>query len=238
MKRGSFNKIYKIGNVVIKIDADKNPFSQIVMNEMDSKKYLRYEKDLNKCGIKTSKIYFYTTFPKTILVEKNIRGRNLQEIMDDEKVSLKEKLTLLKKLLLIYKKTENTNVCIDCNLKNFILNNNELIYIDFVPSLYKEKIEESTSLIIEDYKDLYLCTDIQLISIMNYVLKSLMYLSKEELQKMRDEITKIIVETFNSNLVIESKNVVLKKKELINSYIEDEIDLGEFNIQYNLINKR
>ena len=59
---------------------------------MDSKKYIKYKKDLDKCGIKTSKLYFYTTFPKTILVEQNIKGYNLQDIMNDTNNKPKDKL--------------------------------------------------------------------------------------------------------------------------------------------------
>ena len=62
MKRGSFNKIYKLGSLVIKIDSDKDKFSNLIIKEMDSKKYIRYKKDLEKCGIKTSKIYILKSF--------------------------------------------------------------------------------------------------------------------------------------------------------------------------------
>lgn len=238
MKRGSFNKIYKLGNLVIKIDTEKDSFSKIVMDEMDSKKYIRYEKDLNKCGIKTSKLYFYTTFPKTILIEKNIHGKTLQEIMNDKDVSIKDKLILIKKLLLIYKQTENSNVCIDCNLKNFILNKNDLVYIDFVPSLYKDKIIKSDNKRIEDYKKIYLSSNLQLISIMNYVLKSLIYLKKDELKEVRNQIIMYIHEIFELNAFLDSENVVVKKKKLINKYIEEDMSLVEFNKEYNKVNKR
>lgn len=238
MKRGSFNKIYKIGNLVIKIDSDKDKFSNLIIKEMDSKKYIKYQKDLNKCGIKTSKIYFYTTFPKTILIEQNIEGNNLQDIMNDESIKLKDKLILIKKLLLIYKKVYKENVCIDCNLKNFILNNNELIYIDFVPSLYKDKINRVDNIVLDDYKKLYIDNSMQLISILNYILKSLIYLSKEELKLIKEEIIGYIESEFNMNIVIYGDNVVMKKNILLDEYINGSMNKDEYVFEYQKINKR
>lgn len=238
MKRGSFNKIYKLGNLVIKIDTDKDKFSNLVIKEMDSKKYIKYKKDLSKIGIKTSKIYFYTTFPKTILIEQNINGDNLQDIISDKNISLKDKLILIKKLLLIYKKIYKEDVCIDCNLKNFILNNNELIYIDFVPSLYKSKIKDVNNPILNDYRDLYINSNIQLISILNYILKSFTYLPKCELKEIKEIIKSYIENEFNTNLNIDGNSVVIKKNKLINKYINEDITLDEFNFEYQKINKR
>ena len=97
MRNGSFNKIYKIGNMVIKINKDKNTFSKLIMKEMDNKKYKRYQKDLNKIGIKTSKIYF--NICNIIFIEKYIKGKTLQEIIEDTKISLNKKISLLKKFL-------------------------------------------------------------------------------------------------------------------------------------------
>lgn len=238
MRRGSFNKIYKIGNLIIKLDTDKDSFANLVIKEMDSKKYIKYQKDLNKCGIRTSKIYFYTTFPKTILIEKNIEGYNLQEIMNNQEVKIQEKLILIKELLLIYKKVENSNICIDCNLKNFILNNNELIYIDFVPSLYKDKIEQVNNSKINDYKELYINSNIQLLSIINYILKSLLYLPKDQLKQIKDEIIIYVEEIFKTKIHLNEENVVIKKTKLLNKFINENMTKEEFDLEYNKINKR
>ncbi|MBR6689888.1 MAG: hypothetical protein IKL65_00985 [Bacilli bacterium] len=238
MRRGSFNKIYKIGNFVIKLDANKDSFSNLIIKEMDFKKYIKYQKDLNKCGIKTSKIYFYTTFPKTILIEKNIEGYNLQEIMSNQEVDIKEKLKLIKKLLLIYKKVQNCNVCVDCNLKNFILNNNELIYIDFVPSLYKDKIKQVNNAKINDYKKLYIDENIQLLSIMNYILKSLLYLPRDQLKEIKNEIIINIEKIFKIKINLDEENIVTKKAKLLNKFISESITKEEFDLEYKKINKR
>jgi len=238
MKRGSFNKIYKFGNLVVKIDADKDKFSNLIIKEMDNKSYIKYQKDLNKSGVKTSKIYFYTTFPKTILIEENIKGNNLQDIMIDTNINVKEKLILIKKLLLIYKKVENSNVCIDCNLKNFILNNDELIYIDFVPSLYKDKIKKVENPTLNNYKDLYINKNKQLVSIMNYILKSLMYLAKGDLKLINDEIIYYIEEIFKIKIYIEEGSVVYEKNKLLNKYIYENMTEKEFILEYKKINKR
>jgi len=238
MRRGSFNKIYKIGNFVIKLDANKDSFSNLIIKEMDFKKYIKYQKDLNKCGIKTSKIYFYTTFPKTILIEKNIEGYNLQEIMSNQEVDIKEKLKLIKKLLLIYKKVQNCNVCVDCNLKNFILNNNELIYIDFVPSLYKDKIKQVNNAKINDYKKLYIDENIQLLSIMNYILKSLLYLPRDQLKEIKNEIIINKEKIFKIKTNLDEENIVTKKAKLLNKFISESITKEEFDLEYKKINKR
>lgn len=238
MKIGSFNKIYKLGNLIIKIDTDKDKFSNLIIKEMDSKKYIKYKKDLNKSGIKTSKIYFYITFPKTILVEQNIKGENLQDIMNNQNIKLKDKLILIKKLLLIYKKIYKENVCIDCNLKNFILNNDELVYIDFVPSLYKRKIKKVNNNILNDYKELYINSNIQLISILNYILKSLMYLPKGDLKEIKELIINYIESEFNINIFIDSNNVVIKKNKLLDRYIYGDMNKEKFNLEYQKINKR
>ena len=238
MKRGSFNKIYKIGKLVLKIDTKKDKFSNLIMKEIDSKNYIKYQKDLNSNGIKTSKIYFYMRFPVNILIEKNIKGNSLQEILEDEKINLKYKLLLVKKLLLIYKQIENNKVCIDFNFKNFILNQNELVYIDFVPSLYKSKIEKISNKDLKDYKELYTNKEIQLTSIMNYLLRALIYLSKEELIDIKTEISEYIEKNFNTQLLQQSDNVVIKKMKLLNKYIYENIDKKEYNEEYKKINKR
>lgn len=236
MQKGSFNKIYKIGNIVIKINKDKDAFSKLILDEMDNKKYKRYQKDLNKIGIKTSKIYL--NINNTIFIEKYIKGKTLQEIIEDIKIPINKKISLLKKFFRIYKRTLNTNICIDCNMQNFIINKNDIYYIDFVPSLYRNKINEVSNNDLKDYKLLYIDTKLQLLNIVNYVLKSMFYLDIKELRKFKNNLINYIEKNFRITLEVKYKNITLKKYDLINKYIEGFISKEDFNKEYIKINKR
>jgi len=236
MRNGSFNKIYKIGNMVIKINKDKNTFSKLIMKEMDNKKYKRYQKDLNKIGIKTSKIYF--NICNIIFIEKYIKGKTLQEIIEDTKISLNKKISLLKKFLKVYKRTLNTNICIDCNMQNFIINKNDIYYIDFVPSLYRNKINEVNNNFLKDYKQLYIDTKLQLLNIINYVIKSMFYLDINKLKEFKNNLINYIEKNFRITLDFNYNNITLKKFDLINKYIEGYISKEDFDKEYKKINKR
>jgi len=236
MQKGSFNKIYKIGNIILKINKCEDNFSKLIMKEIDSKKYKKYQKNLNKIGIKTSKIYF--NIDNLLFVEKYIKGQTLQEIIEDKKISINKKITLLKKLLKIYKRTLNTNICIDCNMKNYIVNKKEIYYIDFMPSLYRNKIINVENNILKDYKMLYIDTKLQLLSIINYVLKSMMYLDIKKLEEFRNNLINYIEKNFKIILKFNYQNITIKKYELINKYIDGYIGKEDYYKEYKKINIR
>ena len=236
MQKGSFNIVYKIGNIILKIKKYEDNFSKLIIKNMDNKRYKKYQKDLNKIGIKTSKIYL--NVGNILFVEKYIKGNTLQQTIESESVSIAKKISLLKKFLKLYKYTLNSNICIDCNMKNFIINKNDIYYIDFVPSLYKDKIDKVNNKYLSDYKLLYLDTKLQLLSIVNYVLKSMFYLNLEELMEFRNNLIKYIEKNFKLSLKINYQNEYSRKYELINKYIDGYINQDEFYKEYKKISKR
>lgn len=64
---------------------------------------------------------------------------------------------MFRELIVLYSKTlRNDNLCLDWNLKNFIISKGNIYYIDYVPALYKNKIKELKSERLEQYKTSYL----------------------------------------------------------------------------------
>lgn len=57
-------------------------------------------------------------------------------------------------------------------MKNFIVSENEIYYIDFVPSLYKDKIEKSIAPNLLQYKESYLNDKVQISGILGYAIMS------------------------------------------------------------------
>lgn len=58
MKQGTFNKIFKIGNFIVKLSKEHSSVSsEIAMMGSDDIK--KYEKDISSVGVNTSKVYLH-----------------------------------------------------------------------------------------------------------------------------------------------------------------------------------
>lgn len=153
MKQGTFNRIFKIGNFIVKLSKEHSSVSrEIAMMGSDDIK--KYEKDINSVGVNTSKVYLHLKLKnKSLILQEYINGYTLQEYFESLEISILDKLKIFRELIVLYGKTmHNDNLCLDWNLKNFIISKGSIYYIDYVPALYKDKIKKLKSKRLEQYK--------------------------------------------------------------------------------------
>ena len=229
--KGSFNKVYKIGNLIIKIDYYDEYFSNI-RSTVDTFEYKKYYKDLNDLGIKTAKLYLsIKLFNRNIQIEEFIKGISVQDFVSLN-IDLKDKLKIIKELILIYKKTINTDVKLDMNLKNFIIRDNEIIYIDFTPATYKSHILKNYKNI-DSYARTYLDTSLIMNNLISYYLRGNINLSKEELKSNLINIRQLIESVLNEKL---DKNNSIRLN-LIEDYIYSDESIEEYDKKYHTMKR-
>ena len=56
MKQGIFNKIFKVGSLIIKISKEHSSITKEIA-KMGSEDIKKYEKDIRETGVDTSKVY-------------------------------------------------------------------------------------------------------------------------------------------------------------------------------------
>ena len=232
MESGTFSNVRKIGNYIIKVSKDDNLAKQI-MEEMHSRNIYTYVRDINDVGIKTGNLYGYASiFDYNIIIQEFINGMTIQNYLGDN-ASIKNKLKVFRNFLLIYKKSkDNDNLCLDWNLKNFILSKDDIYYIDFIPCLYKDKIITSNSDNLYQYKESYLNSNIQVAGILGYAtMPFINSLPKydanaaySEMKDMIDESTGICI---NDNLINNINHVYFYKISQIENYLKGNIEHNE-----------
>ncbi|MBR1416471.1 MAG: hypothetical protein IJ572_01470 [Bacilli bacterium] len=230
MESGTFNHNKKIFNLIIKYSKDLG-LSKLILEEMSSKSAKEYMKDINDCGVKTANVLSEFSINKTnIIIENYISGMTIDQIL---KNNSPEKLTALKQLFIIYKKiSNNENLCLDWNLKNFIYHNNELYYIDFVPSIYKDKIRCSKEEILKDYIDTYLDSNVTLLGIYYYILKTLSNaVNKEELLLFSYELDNLFKEELNIKLDFNSQHEYGKCIKIMREYLNSNFSFKQLEEQ-------
>lgn len=211
MENGTFNSLNKIGKVVIKISKANDELTKQVMKEMNSRSVKEYARDINMIGINTGKVYLnFNIFNRTIILQEFIKGKTVQEVLLDSAISNDEKLDVYNRFLQIYTKLkEQNNLCLDWNMKNFIVGENEIYYIDFVPSLYKDKIKSSTSTNLFQYKESYLNDKVQISGILGYAIMPFLKTESKEnasciylkLKQLSEVASGIILDDISSNHV-------------------------------------
>ena len=230
---GSFNKILIIRNKVFKIEKVVDSYSHNVLANIDSD-HKKYYEDLKKIEIDVAKLYYdKKIFGKNVEVQEYIKGINLSHYMENKKISIEKKINMLKKLLIIYKKTINEDVSLDLNMKNFIISENKLIYIDLVPAIYKSLLPKD-DIEKDEYINYYLNINLAIANIINYFLRSLIYLPKYKLKEILKKVKIMIKELLDINLDM-SKN---KKANLINEYIYGNMSYQEYEEIYQNIKRR
>ena len=230
---GSFNKILIIKNKVFKIEKVVDLYSHNILVNIDSD-HKKYYEDLKKIKIDVAKLYFdKKIFGKNVEVQEYIKGINLSHYMENRNIPVDEKINMLKKLLIIYKKTINEDVSLDLNMKNFIISENKLIYIDLVPAIYKSLLPKD-DIEKDEYINYYLNINLAIANIINYFLRSLIYLPKYKLKKILKKVKIMIKELLDINLDM-SKN---KKANLINEYINGNMSYQEYEEIYQNIKRR
>lgn len=195
MESGLFNNVIKVDNYVIKISKRDSEISNQVMDEMSSGTPEKYAMHINNVGIKTARIQSsFICDDYDILVQEYIEGETIQQLLDNENVDSDEKIRVFEKFVDLYKLSEkDSNLCLDWNMKNFILNNDEIYYVDLTPCLYKNKIMQSKSDNLSQYRESYLNRDIQLAGILGYAIMSLVkHKSKEEVKKVYNKFLNIL----------------------------------------------
>lgn len=229
---GSFNKVIIIKNKVLKIENVVNSYSQNILNSLDSNHKTYYE-DLKKIDIDVAKLYLdKKIFGKNIEIQEYIPGKTLASYMEDNNVSIGDKLDCYKKLLIIYKKTLSSDVALDLNMKNFVMAGDRLIYIDMIPSIYKSKIPKD-NIESDEYKNYYLNSNLAIANVSNYFLRSIIYLPKENLKEVLIKMKTIVNEIFDFELDL-SKN---KKSNLMNNYIESNMQYEDYEKTYQKIKR-
>lgn len=230
---GSFNKILIIRNKVFKIEKVVDSYSHNVLANIDSD-HKKYYEDLKKIKIDVAKLYYdKKIFGKNVEVQEYIKGINLSHYMENKKIPIEKKINMLKKLLIIYKKTINEDVSLDLNMKNFIISENKLIYIDLVPAIYKSLLPKD-DIEKDEYINYYLNINLAIANIINYFLRSIIYLPKYKLKEILKKVKIMIKELLDINLDM-SKN---KKANLINEYIYGNMSYQEYEEIYQNIKRR
>lgn len=229
---GSFSKIILTKDKVFKIENVVDSYSQNILNSIDGN-HKKYYKDLKRIGIDVAKLYFdKKIFGKNIEIQKRIYGKSLSEYMEDKNIPVDNKIEKLKKLLIIYKKTLDEDVALDLNMQNFIISGDKLVYIDLIPSIYKSKIPKE-NIENDEYKNYYLNNNLAIANLVNYFLRSLLYVSKDELKRILNVINVIVKELFDLELDI-SKN---KKANLLGKYIYSDMNYEEYEETYQKIKR-
>ena len=153
--------------------------------------------------------------------------------MEKKDVSIDDKLNCYKKLLIIYKKTLSSDAALDLNMKNFIIKNGNLVYVDLVPSIYKSKLSQE-NIDNDEYKNYYLNKNLAIANVTNYFLRSIAYLPKEELKIILLKVKIIVKELFDFELDL-SRN---KKSDLFVEYIHGNMEYEQYEEQYQIIKRK
>lgn len=233
MMNGSFNKIIVIKNKVFKIENIDDLYSKNILSNFGHNSKTYYE-DLKKLGINVARLYFdKKIFGKNIEIQEYIPGESLASYIENKEVPINDKLNYYKKLLIIYKKTLSSDVALDLNMRNFIISNGNLVYVDLVPSIYKSKLSKE-NVENDEYKNYYLNNNLAIANVTNYFLRSIVYLPKEELRLILLKLKVIVKELFDFELDL-SKN---KKSNLFVEYVCGSMEYEQYEKQYQMIKRK
>lgn len=226
---GSFINCKIIGNKIIKISKEEDDYSKLIKKEIDSKNYLKYQSDLKKNNVDVANLYLsIEIFNKLIQVEEYIKGENLNNYFININNLIIDKLTLMKKMLDLYKRLLNSDVTVDFNFNNFIIHDDRIIYIDFIPSIYKSNIIYNG--VIDEYKRIVLDKNYCLLNMISYLLKAMLSLSKEELADVLNKVL-VMIDNLNININLSSDH---QRFNLFNEYLNSDMNLVDF---YNIYDK-
>ena len=233
MENGLFNNIIKVDNHVIKISKRDSKISNQVLNEMSFGTSEEYAVHINNVGIKTAKIEASLICDDyDVLVQEYIEGKTIQQLLDAESECVDFKVKVFEKFIGLYKLVEQDgNLCLDWNMKNFILNNDEIYYVDLTPCFYKDKIKQSKSANLSQYRDSYLNRNIQLAGILGYaIMPFVKYMPKKEVQMIYNKFLSILKEQLDFDLddcSEEFNHVYFYKIYQIQEYIKSNITFEE-----------
>lgn len=84
-------------------------------------------KNLKRVGIRIPRLIAYNE-SENYIVREYIEGENFEELLKKGAITPEQYLEVLNNLKLIYK----NNICNECSLKDFVINNDILFYIDYI----------------------------------------------------------------------------------------------------------
>lgn len=226
MESGMFNEVFKLDKYVIKISKNDEIFNQIV-NEMTIDDVKQYEKNINNVGIKTARIYEELNFPNCkVLIQEYIEGQTLEDILRSKEHDIERKLEIFKKYTEIYKLSkQNNNLCLDWNLKNFVYNGKELIYVDLTPCLYKDSIRNIKLENLIQFRDSFLDENITIAGILGYTLKAL--IKEEDKETVKKAYIKIKEMLEYKPQEKRENHIYLDKLSLLEDFLNSDMEKDE-----------
>lgn len=225
MRKGSYSEGKKYGFIFVKKIRPITKIEEVIFNGLNKDKKIvkRYVSDIKKLGISCSNVYYVSS---KLLIQEYIKGISVDEYINSN-ISDSEKIKIIKSILELFKLTLNsTNIRIDWNLNNFILSNNKIILVDYIPSLYVDKLDSINTDITKDLYDLYNNLDIQLCGIIGYSMVPFLEYDKDIFKNIYKEI----IDYSNKIYIINRKkrHIFIERILLIEEYLDSDMKKEEF----------
>lgn len=125
---------------------------------------------------------------------------------------------------------KNSNLRIDWNLNNFILNKDEIFLIDYIPSLYMSNLSSINTDTTRDLFVLYSNLDIQLAGIIGYSMFPFLGYEKNKLKEIYKDIFKYADKIYKIDK--KKKHVFMDRIILIDKYLSSNMTRDEFVDKY------
>ena len=235
MRKGLFSSNVSICRIIIK-KYISNDITSLFRNIKIFKNIKKYEKDIEKLGFNTAKIYFSFQIKNSLfIIQKLIKGETVEEVLKSKKYDISLKKEIVKKILNKMFDVKGQQVIIDWNLKNFILYKGKIFYVDFTPVLYRKSVMLINSKSLKPYTEMLLNEKIQFCSFLGYVCNYLIDLPRETLKVIYDELVLIAKE---NGIVIkdidENSHLMERKVALISNYLDS--NMTKENLKIELLN--
>lgn len=235
MRKGLFSSNVSICRIIIK-KYISNDITSLFRNITIPKNIKKYEKDIEKLGFNTAKIYFSFQIKNSLfIIQKLIKGETVEEVLKSKKYDISLKKEIVKKILNKMFDVKGQQVIIDWNLKNFILYKGKIFYVDFTPVLYRKSVMLINSKSLKPYTEMLLNEKIQFCSFLGYVCNYLIDLPRETLKVIYDELVLIAKE---NGIVIkdidENSHLMERKVALISNYLDS--NMTKENLKIELLN--
>lgn len=229
MGRGSYSNGFKRGPFFFKIIDPTTKIEEIIYAGLNSnpKVIKDYIKDIKKLNIKCARMYFVSN---KVLIEEYIKGKTVDEYLNDN-ISDDLKIDMTKKILDLFKKSlKNSDLRIDWNLRNFIVKGNDVVLVDYVPSLYIKNLNKIKQNPTIELYDLYLNLDIQLAGIIGYSIYPFIKYEKNLFKKIYEDIYSYASSIYKIDKT--KKHIFVERINLIDKYLNNKVDKDEFILNF------
>ncbi|MDD4734105.1 MAG: hypothetical protein PHU05_04595 [Bacilli bacterium] len=229
MGRGSYSNGFKRGPFFFKIIDPTTKIEEIIYAGLNSnpKVIKDYIKDIKKLNIKCARMYLVSN---KVLIEEYIKGQTVDEYLNDN-ISDDLKIDMTKKILDLFKKSlKNSDLRIDWNLRNFIVKDNDVVLVDYVPSLYIKNLNKIKQNPTIELYDLYLNLDIQLAGIIGYSVYPFIEYEKNLFKKIYEDIYSYASSIYKIDKT--KKHIFVERINLIDKYLNNKVDKDEFILNF------